>query len=88
MFCRLDRPGLSIWELGNIVSLITWSISCLTWSFLTFLTITSYLSDFAVIYVGSRLITEVIASIQSFRSDCMVSGVMLRIGTISVLARK
>ena len=27
MLCRLDRPGLSTWESGNIVSLITWSIS-------------------------------------------------------------
>ena len=62
MLCRLDRPGLSTWESGNIVSLITWSISCLAWSFLVFFTITSHLPDFVVTYVGSRPITEVIAS--------------------------
>ena len=84
MLCRLDRPSFSTCESGNIVSLITWSISCLVWSLLDFLTMTSHLPDFFVRYVGSRPITEVIARSRYFRLDCIISGVILRIGTIPV----
>ena len=53
---------------------MTWSISFLAWYFLEFFTITNYLPKFAVKYVGSRPITEIISSRRSFRPDYMVSG--------------
>ena len=52
--------------------------------FLDFLAMTNNLSDFVVKYVGSRSMTDDMASRRSLSPEFIVSGVILRMGTMSV----
>ena len=92
MLCLFDSPYLSVWELGNNVSLITISIALLAWSFFDFWKNTSHLAGGSYKYVGSIPITDGMTRIRYLIPllvpEFIEPSLILKIGTMPVWAKK
>ena len=84
MLCIFDLPGLSVWESGNNVSLITLSIALLVLSFCAFFTNTGHFPDDSVKYVGSMPIIDGMSSSRSLIPLFIETSGIMKMGTIPV----